>query len=253
MSETNIFTIYGTDPFLIELKRDEVFSELKKNNFFIREIFFNNDRTFKFESLYQENEASLFSEKKILDLRIYSPITKENTEQFIDFCLKLDQEKSLVLSIYNIDRLTTKKWFKEISKISKVQEVKKVYPNQFRNWVIEQYKKNSLDINEENINLLIEKTYYPSSENKLLSLISSASIVTKSNFVKTCSPELNIRLACLIRAVSIALAIVLALANRGSLERFSTYDRRAASASSVILYCCSSRIKRPILINSSGV
>ena len=52
MSETNIFTIYGTDPFLIELKRDEVFSELKKNNFFIREIFFNNDRTFKFESLY---------------------------------------------------------------------------------------------------------------------------------------------------------------------------------------------------------
>ena len=72
--------------------------------------------------------------------------------------MKLDQEKSLVLSIYNIDRLTTKKWFKEISKISKVQEVNKVYPNQFRNWVIEQYKKNSLDINEENISLLIEKT-----------------------------------------------------------------------------------------------
>jgi len=133
MSESNIFTIFGTDPFLIELKRDEVFSELKKNNFLIREIFFNNDKTFKFESLYQENEASLFSEKKILDLRIYSPITKENTEQFIDFCLKLDQEKSLVLSIYNIDRLATKKWFKEISKISKVQEVNKVYPNQIRN------------------------------------------------------------------------------------------------------------------------
>ena len=72
--------------------------------------------------------------------------------------MKLDQEKSLVLSIYNIDRLATKKWFKEISKISKVQEVNKVYPNQFRNWVIEQYKKNSLDINEENIGLLIEKT-----------------------------------------------------------------------------------------------
>ena len=158
MSESNIFTIYGTDPFLIELKRDEVFSELKKNNFLMREIFFNNDKTFKFESLFQENEASLFSEKKILDLRIYSPITKENTEQFIDFCLKLDQEKSLVLSIYNIDRLTTKKWFKEISKISKVQEVNRVYPNQFRNWVIEQYKKNSLEINEENIGLLIEKT-----------------------------------------------------------------------------------------------
>ena len=158
MSESNIFTIYGTDPFLIELKRDEVFLELKKNNFFLREIFFNNDKTFKFESLYLENEASLFSEKKILDLRVYSPITKENTEQFIDFCLKLDQEKSLVLSIYNIDRLTTKKWFKEISKISKVQEVKKVYPNQFRNWVIEQYKKNSLDVNEENISLLVEKT-----------------------------------------------------------------------------------------------
>ena len=158
MSESNIFTIYGTDPFLIEPKRDEVFSELKKNNFLMREIFFNNDKTFKFESLFQENEASLFSEKKILDLRIYSPITKENTEQFIDFCLKLDQEKSLVLSIYNIDRLTTKKWFKEISKISKVQEVNRVYPNQFRNWVIEQYKKNSLEINEENIGLLIEKT-----------------------------------------------------------------------------------------------
>ena len=50
MSESNIFTIFGTDPFLIELKRDEVFSELKKNNFLIREIFFNNDKTFKFVS-----------------------------------------------------------------------------------------------------------------------------------------------------------------------------------------------------------
>ena len=51
MSEPNIFTIYGTDAFLIELKRDEVFSELKKNNFFLREIFFNNDKPIKFESV----------------------------------------------------------------------------------------------------------------------------------------------------------------------------------------------------------
>ena len=49
---------------------------------------------------------------------------------------------------------------------------------------------------------------YATSENKLLWLISSASIVTKSDFVKTESPELNILFACRIRAVSIALLIV---------------------------------------------
>ena len=89
MRITNIYTIYGAEPFLIELKRDEIIKDLKNKDFFIREIFFNNDSSFKLENLLKENESSLFSEKKILDLRLNSSITKENTEKFLDFCKQL--------------------------------------------------------------------------------------------------------------------------------------------------------------------
>jgi probable Rubsico expression protein CbbX len=51
---------------------------------------------------------------------------------------------------------------------------------------------------------------------------SGDAILTKSDLVKIESPELNIRFACLIRAVSIALLIVRALANSGSLLLLST-------------------------------
>ena len=83
MQITNIYTIYGAEPFLIELKRDEIIKDLKNKGFLIREIFFNNDSSFKLENLLRENESSLFSEKKILDLRLNSSITKENTEKFL--------------------------------------------------------------------------------------------------------------------------------------------------------------------------
>ena len=158
MKAPNIYTIHGAEPFLIELKRDEIIQDLKKKEYFLREIFFSNDSGFKLENLFKENETSLFSEKKIIDFRLSSSLTKDNSETFIDFCRYLNEDKSLIVSIINIERVTNKKWFKEISTISEVTEIKKIYPNQFRNWVVQQSKKNSLELDIETLNLIIEKT-----------------------------------------------------------------------------------------------
>ena len=158
MPITNIYTIYGAEPFLIELKRDEIIKDLKNKGFLLREIFFNNDSSFKLENLLKENESSLFSEKKILDLRLSSSITKENTEKFLDFCKQINSDKALIISINNIERLTTKKWFKEISNFSNITEIKKVYPNQFKGWITQQAKLNSVNLKQETLNLIVEKT-----------------------------------------------------------------------------------------------
>ena len=158
MKVSNIYTIHGAEPFLIELKRDEIIQDLRKKEYFLREIFFSNDSSFKLENLFKENETSLFSERKIIDLRLNSSLTKDSSESFIDFCRHLSEDNSLIVSINNIERLATKKWFKEISNISDVTEIKKIYPNQFRNWVIQQSKKNFLDLDIETINLIVEKT-----------------------------------------------------------------------------------------------
>ena len=158
MQITNIYTIHGVEPFLIELKRDEIIKDLKNKGFLLREIFFNNDSSFKLENLLKENESSLFSEKKILDLRLSSSITKENTEKFLDFCKQINPDKALIISINNIERLTTKKWFKEISNFSKITEIKKVYPNQFKSWITQQAKLNSVNLKQETLNLIVEKT-----------------------------------------------------------------------------------------------
>ena len=158
MKVSNIYTIHGAEPFLIELKRDEIIQDLRKKEYFLREIFFSNDSSFKLENLFKENETSLFSERKIIDLRLNSSLTKDSSESFIDFCRHLSEDNSLIVSINNIERLATKKWFKEISNISDVTEIKKIYPNQFRNWVIQQSKKNFLDLDIETKNLIVEKT-----------------------------------------------------------------------------------------------
>ena len=158
MQITNIYTIYGAEPFLIELKRDEIIKDLKNKGFLLREIFFNNDSSFKLENLLKENESSLFSEKKILDLRLNSSITKENTEKFLDFCKQINSDKALIISINNIERLTTKKWFKEINNFSNITEIKKVYPNQFKSWITQQAKLNSVNLKQETLNLIVEKT-----------------------------------------------------------------------------------------------
>ena len=158
MKLSNIYTIYGAEPFLVELKRDEIIQGLKKKEYFLREIFFSNDSAFKLENLFKENESSLFGERKIIDLRLNSSLTKDSSESFIDFCRNLTEEKSLIISINNIERVTKKKWFKELSNISEVTEIKKIYPNQFKNWIIKQSKKNSLELGIETLNLIVEKT-----------------------------------------------------------------------------------------------
>ena len=113
MKVSNIYTIHGAEPFLIELKRDEIIQDLRKKEYFLREIFFSNDSSFKLENLFKENETSLFSERKIIDLRLNSSLTKDSSESFIDFCRHLSEDNSLIVSINNIERLATKKWFKD--------------------------------------------------------------------------------------------------------------------------------------------
>ena len=158
MQITNIYTIHGAEPFLIELKRDELIKHLKNKDFLIREIFFSNDSSFKLEHLFKENESSLFSEKKILDLRLNSSITKDNTEKFLDFCKQINSDKTLIISINKVERLTTKKWFKELSNFTEIIEVKKIYPNQFKGWVAQQAKVNLVNLPQETLNIIVEKT-----------------------------------------------------------------------------------------------
>ena len=54
--------------------------------------------------------------------------------------------------------MTTKKWFKEINNFSNIIEIKKVYPNQFKSWITQQAKLNSVNLKQETLNLIVEKT-----------------------------------------------------------------------------------------------
>ena len=157
MIKKNIFLIHGPEDFLIELERNRLIFELKKNGYEERKIFFSKT-SFSYEELMTEQMSDLFSSKKIIDLRLENSPSKSEGELLEEFCKNLSETISLVISILGIERIKTRAWFKKLLNYSEEIEVQKVWPNQKKSWLKNLSKRFNISISEEQIDLIIEKT-----------------------------------------------------------------------------------------------
>ncbi len=158
MNKKNVFIIYGPDEFLVELERNKLVNNLKKNEYQERDIFFSKNPSFSYEKLISQQYDDLFSAKKILDFRLENVPSKTEGDLLEELCKNFPTEKTMIISVMGIDRIKSRSWFKKILNYSESIEVKKIWPNQKKQWINNISKRFNISISKSEIDLIIEKT-----------------------------------------------------------------------------------------------
>ena len=148
--------ILSNDELLNSNLRDKFISNLKKEGFLSRKIFFYK-KGIKEEIIIENQQGSLFSEKEIIDLRLQEKsILKEDLEFFLSLLGDDNSDRIIVISSLN-KKIKTSAWFKKISKYLEISEIQPVYSNQFKDWIKEEAKNMDLLLSEEGINLIASR------------------------------------------------------------------------------------------------
>ena len=148
--------ILSNDELLNSNLRDELISNLKKEGFQSRKIFFYK-RGIKEEINIENQQGSLFSEKEIIDLRLQEKsILKDDLDFFLSLLGDDNSDRIIVISSLN-KKIKTSAWFKKISKHLEISEIQPVYSNQFKDWLKNEAKNMDLLLSEEGINLIASR------------------------------------------------------------------------------------------------
>ena len=148
--------ILSNDELLNSNLRDKFISNLKKEGFLSRKIFFYK-KGIKEEINIENQQGSLFSEKEIIDLRLQEKsILKDDLDFFLSLLGDDNLDRIVVISSIN-KKIKTSAWFKKISKYLEISEIQPVYSNQFKDWIKGEAKNMDLLLNEEGINLIASR------------------------------------------------------------------------------------------------
>ena len=148
--------ILSNDELLSSNLRDKFISQLKKEGFLSRKIFFYK-KGIKEEINIENQQGSLFSEKEIIDLRLQEKsILKDDLDFFLSLLGDDNSDRVVVISSIN-KKIKTSAWFKKISKYLEISEIQPVYSNQFKDWIKGEAKNMDLLLSEEGINLIASR------------------------------------------------------------------------------------------------
>ena len=148
--------ILSNDELLNSNLRDKFISNLKKEGFLNRKIFFYK-KGIKEEINIENQQGSLFSEKEIIDLRLQEKsILKDDLDFFLSLLGDDNLDRIVVISSIN-KKIKTSAWFKKISKYLEISEIQPVYSNQFKDWIKGEAKNMDLLLSEEGINLIASR------------------------------------------------------------------------------------------------
>ena len=148
--------ILSNDELLNSNLRDKFISNLKKEGFLSRKIFFYK-KGIKEEINIENQQGSLFSEKEIIDLRLQEKsILKDDLDFFLSLLGNDNSDRIVVISSLN-KKIKTSAWFKKISKYLEIFEIQPVYSNQLKDWIKDEAKNMDLLLSEEGINLIASR------------------------------------------------------------------------------------------------
>ena len=148
--------ILSNDELLNSNLRDKFISNLKKEGFLSRKIFFYK-KGIKEEINIENQQESLFSEKEIIDLRLQEKsILKDDLDFFLSLLGDDNSDRIVVISSLN-KKIKTSAWFKKISKYLEISEIQPVYSNQLKDWIKDEAKNMDLLLSEEGISLIASR------------------------------------------------------------------------------------------------
>lgn len=155
-----IYLITGDDTLLVQEACDTVRKQAKASGFIEREIY-NVDAQFNWETILQSaNSLSLFSEKKMLEVRIPNGKPGDaGSKTFVEYCQSPSTDTLLLIVLPKIDRRSQgSKWFKTIESIGDIVTVWPISTQQMPRWVEQRLQAAGIKASSDAIDILCSKT-----------------------------------------------------------------------------------------------
>lgn len=140
-----IILINGTEPLLIEEALDDV-RRITKEFGFSERIKYQVETGFDWSTLTGVGQAmSLFSDKRILELRVPKSLGAPGTKAIVEYCNNLPQDDILIVLMPLLDkRQRSAKWFKTLDSIAWVADGYEITKQQFPRWVKQRFQSRAL-------------------------------------------------------------------------------------------------------------
>ncbi len=179
-----MYLLAGAEPLLVQESRDHIIRAAREQGFLERQIF-QVEKSFDWQGLQMAGmEQSLFSSRKIIDLRI--PTGKpgmEGSKYFVEFCKQPDPDVLLLISCGAWDAATRKtKWASELARAGVVVEIWPIKANELPAWISKRLQIAGLKADAEAVRLLADfvegNLLAAQQEIDKISLLNSGSLVT---------------------------------------------------------------------------
>ena len=158
----NHYLLSGDEPLLIQESLDLIRSAATKVGFNSKEIYnyYNQKESCDWnEILRSQNTLSLFSEKKILEIRLHSlRLGRSGSSSILDVLNNSNDDVLIIISCPKLDKTAnSSKWIKRIKEIGGIIQVWPIKGNQLSLWLKNKFREKNLTITQEAIDLLIDR------------------------------------------------------------------------------------------------
>ena len=155
----SLYVITGDEALLVQEAADAIRGQARAKGFTERELF-NAEARFDWQQVLTEaNSLSLFSDKKILELRLPSGKPgREGGQFFQDYCANINADNLLLVILPKVDKSAqNSKWFKALDQHGAIVQVWPVSAAQMPQWIHQRLASAGISANQQAIEILAER------------------------------------------------------------------------------------------------
>lgn len=155
-----VYLVTGDEP-LLSLEACETIRKNAKTRGYTERELHHVEGSFNWDNLLQSaNSLSLFSDKKILDVRIPSgKLNDAGSKAILEYCTNPSEDNLLLLVLPKIDkRSQNSKWYKSIESCGDIITIWPITPSQMPRWIEQRLQAANMRASAEAIDLLATKT-----------------------------------------------------------------------------------------------
>ncbi len=153
-----VYLISGDEPLLVQEAADAIRAAARSQNYTEREVL-DADTAFNWGALRGASQSmSLFSDKKILDLRIAGKAGREGSLAICEYCDSASDDTLLLITCGRLDRASLgTKWVKSVEKRGALIQIWPVERQQLPNWLQQRAQKRGLNIDRPALEVLADR------------------------------------------------------------------------------------------------
>ncbi len=155
----NIYIVSGDEPFQVQQAVTLIRDTAKNQGYDNRELLFVEKGFDWLDFSMSADSMSLFSEKKIIELRIPNGKPgKDGGKILLEYCENLSSDTLLLIVTNKLDKSTTQtKWYKTVSSVGVALTIWPIEGADLRQWIISRLKYRNLTTTDDALLLLVDR------------------------------------------------------------------------------------------------